>query len=240
MRPHSRTFTVPDNNAHKSMTSNYARDGFAFVPGLFTLEEAQAAKDEILRLLSTRTDHAGVFVGLAAASPHFAALACHPKLLDAIEACIGPDIEFLSDKVVFKSASTGSGSPWHQDWPYWKGAHKLSAWIALDPATPENGCLKLLPGSHKTLATHDGVAGLGEGFGNRLRDGAVDESQTVTLPCSMGDAVLFHDLTLHASHPNAAGGDRYALISTYRSAAEPDLEYDWAVAAAIVRGRRRP
>ena len=218
-----------------SITETYARDGFAVVRGLLTPGEAQAAKTEILNLLAARKDHAGVFVGLAAASPHFARLARHPKLLDAIEACIGPDIEFLSDKVVFKSAQTAYGSPWHQDWPYWKGLHKLSVWIALDPATPENGCLKLLPGSHKTLAAHDGVAEPGEGFGNRLRDGAVDESQAVTVSCSPGDAVLFHDLTLHASHPNAAGGDRYALISTYRSAAEPDLSYDWAVAAEIVR-----
>ncbi len=223
----------------ESITESYACDGFAFVPGLLTPDEAGMARDEIRRLLATREGHAGVFVGLATASPHFAALARHPRLLDVIEACIGPEIEFLSDKVVFKSAETGYGSPWHQDWPYWKGIHKLSVWIALDPATPENGCLKLLPGSHKSHFVHDGTARAGEGFGNRLSEGAVDESKAVTLPCAVGDAILFHDLALHASHPNATGEDRYALISTYRSAAEPDLEYAWAVAAEVVRGRSR-
>jgi phytanoyl-CoA hydroxylase len=223
----------------ESITESYTRDGFAFVPGLFTLSETQAAKDEVQRLLTTRKDHAGVFVGLAAASAHFAALARHPQLLDAIEACLGPEIEFLSDKIVFKSASAGFGSPWHQDWPYWKGTHKLSVWIALDPATPANGCLKLLPGSHRSHFIHDGVAGPGEGFGNRLSEGAIDESLALTLPCMPGDAVLFHDLMLHASHPNATGEDRYALISTYRAAAEPDLTYDLAVAAAVVRTLQR-
>ena len=71
-----------------------------------------------------------------------------------------------------------------------------------------------------------------------MREGAADEAKAVTLPCAVGDAVLFHDLALHASHPNASGQDRYALISTYRSAAEPDLEYDWAVAAEVVRGEK--
>ena len=158
-------------------------------------------------------------------------------LMSALTAVREPDIEFLSDKVVYKSADTGYGSPWHQDWPYWKGAHKLSVWVALEPATKENGCLKLLPGSHKAVAEHDGAAKEGEGFGHRLAEDAIDETLAVSAPCEPGDAVFFHDLTLHASHPNTSGQDRYAWIITYRNAAEEDLTYDWSVAAAVVRGR---
>ena len=56
------------------------------------------------------------------------------------------------------------------------------------------------------------------------------------MPCSVGTAVAFHDLTLHASHPNSAHRDRYALTITYKDAAAADLDYPAMRAAAVVRG----
>ena len=215
---------------------DFEANGFMTIPGLFCESEVKAFKQECARILETQEAHAGVFVGLAANSELFRGLARDPRLLDALEPILGPNIEFLSDKVVFKSATTTAGSPWHQDWPYWEGLHKISVWIALDYATPENGCLKMIPGSHKRLAVHDGTAKEGEGFGYRLRPEAVEESEAVILPCAPGDVVLFHDLTLHASFPNTSGKDRWSVISTYRSASEPDLEYSWSVAKEVVRG----
>jgi hypothetical protein len=217
------------------MRSAYEHDGYVIVQGLFTPDECATYKAETQRLVAELGEHGGVLVGLAANSEVFREAARHPKLLDALESVIGPDIEFLSDKVVYKSKGKEFGSPWHQDWMYWRGAHKISAWIALDPATVENGCLHLVPGSHREVAVHDGTPKEGEGFGHQLRNEAIDETRVISAPCEVGDAVLFHDLTLHASHPNLTGADRYSLISTYRSAVEPDLTYDWAVAAEVVR-----
>ena len=216
----------------------FEENGYVISRGLFDARECAEMKAEIRRMLETHKDHSGVMVGLAANSPYFQNVARNPRLLDALEEVMGPNIEFLSDKVVFKSATTDFGSPWHQDWHYWHGAHKISVWVSLDEATPENGCLKLLPGSHKSVAVHDGAADDGHGFGQRLRPDAVDESQAAIAPCQPGDAIIFHDLTLHASFRNTSGKDRWALISTYRSASEPDMQYDWAVAAEVVRGAR--
>src|SRR5690606_18056963 len=98
------------------------------------------------------------------------------------------------------------------------------------------GCLKLLPGSHKQIAVHDGEASDGHGFGHRLRPDAIDESEAVIAAIRAGGAVFFHDLTLHASHPNVARADRWALISTYRDAKAEEPPYPWAVAACVVRG----
>ena len=226
-------------NDLKHVKQEFAEKGFVLLPGLFSEAEAGAFKAESHRILQTHTAHAGVFVGLAANSALFRDLARDPRLLDPLEAILGPDLEFLSDKAVFKSATTTTASPWHQDWPYWEGQHKISIWIALDPATPENGCLKMLPGSHRQSVAHTGTAQAGEGFSHRLRADAVDESQAVVLPCAPGDAVFFHDLTLHASFPNTSGKDRWSLISTYRSASLPDLEYSWSVAREVVRGQGR-
>jgi len=243
---------VRDGEPGTDLGRAFAEDGFVKVEGLFTTEEVAQFKEEIRGILEAARQEAvarggapeavaadGVFVGLAAHSDFFRRVARDERLLDALEVVLGHDLEFLSDKVVFKAADVDYGSPWHQDWPYWEGAHKVSVWIALDPATPENGCLKLLPGSHREAARHANVTpAAGEGFGLRLKPGEVDEDKAVVVPAAPGDAVLFHDLTLHASYPNHSGRDRWALISTYRSASEPDLKYDWAVAAEVVRGAR--
>lgn len=227
----------------------FQQNGFFIAHDLFGRDEVGHLKQEIRRILDQVRQEAaqagkdpkqvlrsGVYVGLAARSQLFRDLARDPRLLDLLEKIIGQNIAFLSDKIVFKDAETDFGSPWHQDWPYWKGSNKVSIWIALDDATPENGCLRLVPGSHRAVAAHDGEATDGKGFVHRLRPDAIDEASVVTSAIPAGSAIFFHDLTLHASHRNTSGRDRWALISTYRDAQAVEPPYPWAVAAAVVRG----
>lgn len=216
----------------------FERDGFLIVPDLLPRAECAAVKREIQGVLAQRGDHGGVFVGLSAANDACRSLMRDPRLLDVIARIWSPNIEFLSDKVVYKSQATAYPSPWHQDWPYWRGAHKLSIWLALDDATIDNGCMKLMPGSHDAERVHDaGPTEIGT-FGNSVRAEAIDEAKAVTAAVAAGGAVFFHDLTLHASHPNVTGADRFAWIGTYRDARADDLAYDWAIAAEVVRGSR--
>ncbi len=227
------------------ISTDFTRDGFAIVPNLFTRNEAEGLKSECMAIMEavkaetgTAPGH-GVHVGLAARSPVFRDAVGDARLLDILETLLAPDIEFLSDKFVFKSGKMTFASPWHQDWHYWHGAHKLSIWVALDDATVENGCLKLFPGSHRSAILHDGDASDGNGFGNRLRPGMVDENKAVTAEIGAGGAVFFHDLTLHASHPNISGAERWVWIPTYRDATAEDNDYPWAVAAQVLRGEKR-
>lgn len=218
----------------------FRSDGYVVLPELFSGAEVGGWKDEIKRVLPAdghHNDH-GVWVGVSLASPLIKAANADPRLVPALNAVIGPDVEFLSDKLVFKSAGMDYGSPWHQDWSYWHGAHKTSVWIALDDATVANGCLKLLPGTHTKPVTHGGDASDGKGFSERLDPKAVDESKAVIAELKAGGVVIFHDLLLHASYPNTSGADRWALISTYRDAAVPDEDYGWAKAAFIVSGKK--
>lgn len=225
-----------------TLQNDFENTGFAIVPNLFSRDEAQRLKQEcidILKAVKEETGHDvgnGVYVGLAARSPVFQEAVGDGRLLDVLEKILAPNIEFLSDKVVFKSEDTTFASPWHQDWHYWHGAHKFSIWVALDDATVDNGCLKLFPGSHKSAIVHDGDASDGHGFGNRLRPDAVDENLAVTAEIEAGGAVFFHDLTLHSSHPNISGEERWVWIPTYRDAKVEDNDYPWAFAAKVVRG----
>ena len=227
-----------------SLQQQFTQAGFAIVPNLFSRSEVQQLKMEcidILKAVKDETGHVagnGVYVGLAIRSTVFQNAVCDERLLDILEKILSPNIEFLSDKVVFKSHSIDFASPWHQDWHYWHGAHKYSIWVALDDATVENGCLKLYPGSHTSAIVHDGEASDGHGFGNRLRPDTVDERLAITAELEAGGAVFFHDLTLHASHPNISGEERWVWIPTYRDAKAEDIEYPWAVAAKVVRGQK--
>ena len=224
---------------------DFQQNGFVIVPDLFNRDEAKRFKREsrsVIEAVKAETDHPdqvanhGVYVGLAARSPVFQTAVADPRILDILEVVLSPNIEFLSDKVVFKNPQVDFATPWHQDWHYWGGQHKISVWVALDNADVTSGCLKLVSGSHRTISVHDGKANDGNGFGHRLRPDAVDESKVVTAEVTVGDAVFSHDLTLHASYPNTVGVERWTWIPTYRDAQTGDLDYNWAVAAKVVRG----
>lgn len=226
------------------LAADYARDGFVVIENLFTRADVARIKTECRRVLDEAivadpkngvAQH-GVLVGITARSALMKAVNAEPMIVEPLRAIMGPDIEFLSDKLVYKSSDMGFGSPWHQDWHYWHGQNKVSVWIALDDAVPENGCLKMLPGSHHRAVTMTGKAGDGKGFDFRMDPKDIDEAKVVVLEAKAGTAVIFHDLTLHASFPNTSGADRWALISTYRNAAAPDFDYGWAVARFMVAG----
>jgi hypothetical protein len=227
----------------------WERDGVLVIESLFSEAELPRMLDEVESVLAEVREEersgktggqrldSGVYVGLSVKRELFRAVARDARLLDALEGLIGPEIGFLSDKVVFKDRAVEYESPWHQDWAYWGGSHKISVWVALDEATPENGCLRILPGSHRAAVAHDKVQGV-PGFGNRLDPGerGLDMARAVTLPARPGTAIFFHDLTLHASLPNRSGKKRRALIITYRDLSQPDREYPDLPAAARVRG----
>ena len=86
----------------------------------------------------------------------------------------------------------------------------VSAMTALDDATPENGCLQIIPRSHHQVLQH---------YGKELMID-IDEAmqkQTVYVPLNAGDCLLFHSLLLHASEPNRSDRDRRVCIISYKN-----------------------
>jgi hypothetical protein len=219
--------------------AQYARDGFVVVPGLFSEQEVLAWKGHAmarLRDLGKLGEPSGVHVWMHdTLDPDMRRWMADPRVLTVLERLIGPHIEFLSVKTVFKSRELTFASPWHQDWFYWNGSTKVSVWIALDDAAPDNGCLKLVPGSHTRVFEMERVEDA-KGFVNRIRDSDLRGLPVVSVPVARGGAVFFHDLALHASHPNTRGADRWSLISTYRDASVKDDSPVWKT-AWVLRGR---
>ena len=206
----------------------FRRDGFLKVEGFYSKATVEQWKKNIYRDMAGDSAEIpfGVEVFMLSRVPKWGLEAMsEPRVVGALQQLVGPSVEFLSYKGVFKNGKVRLPSPWHQDWFYWEGAPKISIWIALDDATPENGCLKFIPGSHKKVFNK--TVAKGEGFVNRIRDEDLGDGEQLTVPCKAGDAVFFHDLAVHASHPNTAGVDRWSLISTYRDAATKDSSRTW-------------
>lgn len=170
-----------------------------------------------------------------------AELITHPRLLDAVEDCIGPDILIYNSMYIVKEPGAGSYVAWHQDLTYWGLADddaQVSAWLALSPATAESGCMRMIPGSHldgrrehRTSADRDPDAVLF--LGQRIED--VDEAGACHVPLAPGQASLHHGWTMHTSAPNRSADRRIGLNVQYVAPHNRQLEHDGAT-AWLVRG----
>ena len=212
--------------------AQYHRDGYLIVQGLYTGEQMLAWKQllqDVLQAEAKAAGHDKWNMAFTSGVRVWNTQQMHPTLREAmrdehvtpiLQQIIGPDVEFLSGKAVFKNATTDFASPWHQDWFYWEGATKTSVWIALDDATPENGCLMFIAGTHKKVFPK--TVFNGNAFVNRVDDKHLEGLPRATIEVKRGDAVFFHDLAMHSSHPNTAKKDRWSFISTYRNAGVKD------------------
>ena len=210
---------------HDTILTGFQRDGFVIVPELFTPSECETLKKEARALLDQPsqtgvTRKPTVYVGAALASPLFHALASDQRLLPYLWQLIPEGPMFLSDKVVYKSASQRFASPWHIDQAYWQGTRpKISIWIALDDVAADNGALIVVPGSHQRIWEHvhgTGASSNGEFLSTTNRTWTSADEHICAL--RRGGVIIFSDRLLHASTENISGKDRYSLISTYQAA----------------------
>jgi phytanoyl-CoA hydroxylase len=219
-----------------AQVEQYARDGYVVVPHLVDEAVAQEWKAILKQRLIDEgklDEPSGVRVWMSDQMDDFTRTqVLDEKIGKILQQLIGSHVEFLSVKAVFKNAKTSFNSPWHQDWFYWQGTNKISIWIALDDATPENGCLRMVPGTHRQVFEMKVVEG-GPGFNRQVTDEALQGLPVETLPVRRGDAVFFHDLALHGSTPNINGADRWSAIATYRDASQKDESTVWRTAIVM-------
>ena len=171
-------------------------------------------------------------------------LATRPEILDRVEEVLGPDLLLWAWFSWYKEPHTGKRIPWHQDASYWPIEPKknVTAWVALDHCTSANGCLQVIPGSHRTQLDHVAVADAMSWFTTGADPATVDDSTALDVRLRPGEFVLFNEGTLHGSQPNRSDIARYAFSLRYTSP-EVNLHGDkWndeRVKAFIVRGEDR-
>jgi ectoine hydroxylase-related dioxygenase (phytanoyl-CoA dioxygenase family) len=155
------------------------------------------------------------------AEPHelgaeWMSLARDPRVLDVVEDILGPNIQLYYSMMMMKPPRQGFRAPWHQDMAFF--AHDRAALVAcqiyLDDSTLDNGCIHVVPGSHKygLLNHYDG-----DRF-TEVVQGDVSEydEKQVALPLEAGSMAVWHCLTLHSSPPNRSDRPRRGVTIEYK------------------------
>lgn len=149
----------------------------------------------------------------------FYELLFHPRLTEAIARLMDTDtVRVWHDQIQFKPPRHGGPTIWHQDFPYWpvlEPADMVSAWIALDDADVENGCMHMVPRSHR-WGIYDGgtVGSRPDDWGPAYDPRFVPEGERVeVVPCPVpaGWVMFHHCLTWHGTPPNLSERPRPAI-----------------------------
>src|SRR3954464_5985046 len=173
------------------------------------IEEMEARLGGRLR----RMDHCQLFF------PWAYELATHPAVLDVVEGLLGPDLFVHSTRIFSKPPHDSSFVSWHQDGTYSALNSKPapSIWIALADSTVENGCVRVIPGSHRqTKLPHvetfapDNLLNHGETVAAE-----VDESRAVDMVLAAGEISIHHVNLIPGSNPNRSATRRLGFAITF-------------------------
>ncbi|HEY5029047.1 MAG TPA: phytanoyl-CoA dioxygenase family protein, partial [Candidatus Angelobacter sp.] len=220
----------------------FARDGFAFPIPVLALHEVAIYHSHCVRLNASTP--AAPLTWRTHLHHHFRwayDLAMHPAVLDAVEDLLGQDIIILST-IMFAKSPGPEFISWHQDGRHLvrdgsEPALALSAWIALTESSSLSGCLRAIPGSHRTgpaahRHTHEKHNMLLRG---ETLDAEIDESRAVDMPLEPGQMSLHHVDTFHSSRPNRGREKRIGFTVRY---AHPSVALSQCSAPAVLaRGK---
>ena len=137
------------------------------------------------------------------------------EVLDLVEPIVGPNIVLWTSHFICKDPYTGRATPWHEDSSYWNGRFDrydniVTVWLAIDRATKENGCMKVIPGTHKNggFSEYEEVDRKENTFATRIKN--LDTSGAVYIElepnqCSLHDSRLIHGADANRSPHRRCG-----------------------------------
>ncbi len=150
--------------------------------------------------------------------PFWVRLVSEPGLLDIAEQFIGPDIALFASHYISKPPFDGQPVLWHQDGSYWplEPMEVVTLWLAVDESTPENGCMRVIPRSHRLplqeLQPNTEVSSV---LGSQIDPALVDESLAVDVILQPGDVSVHHPNLIHGSNANTSPKRRCGLTIRY-------------------------
>lgn len=234
------------------LAAQFERDGYALGLGILQGADVERVRREF-DALEAREGRDKAQIGFV--DRHFDEqfvwdLATQPRILDAVEAVMGPDILLLATHFFCKygepGADTGKFVAWHQDVTYWglEPPFALTAWYAVDDSDAANGCMRAIPGTHDRIREH----GTANRAGNLLsinQEAMVtpeEEARAIDLPLHAGEISLHHGSLIHGSNPNTSGRRRCGLTIRYipptvRQSDENSMKRPWR--PILVRGEDR-
>ena len=195
--------------------SKYDRDGLLFPIRILTDDQAAFFRDELQTVARQGAEPQRRLDGLHLFFDWAYRLVSQSTLLNSIEDVLGHDILVDGTLVFYKPEHDSSYVSWHQDSVYsdWDQTPSTSAWIALTKSNQANGCMRALPGSHRTgpvshVNVRDGLNLLFRGE----QVAAVDETEAVDVVLNPGEMSLHHSNLVHGSNANTSNEARIGFI----------------------------
>ncbi len=205
----------------------FAEDGYFLLHEFFPPAEIDALRGRIDRFAEahqaelaaqgtsgiSRANEISFTPHLAGRDAHLWRFVAQPRLVALTTALLGPDIDLYWDQAVYKRPETRREFPWHQDNGYIpvEPQQYVTCWLALQDAHIDNGCVWVLPGTHKQgLVPHQATPiGMQCYFG---------EDTGVPVELTQGSLAVFSSLLFHRSGPNLSQGERKAYIMQFTPA----------------------
>ena len=149
------------------------------------------------------------------------------RVLDLVEPFIGPNIGLFSSHFICKDPYTGRATPWHEDSSFWKSRFDrfdkiITVWLALDPSMRENGCMRVIPGTHHSgFSDYQDVDSKMNMFPSGIKD-AIEEDKAVYFELQRGECSLHDSRIIHGAQPNTSAQRRCGYTMRYFST---ELQY---------------
>ncbi len=175
----------------------------------------------------------------------FLDLARDPEIVELVSGVLGEDVILWGCHVFCKPAVEGYETPWHQDGHYWpiRPLANCTVWVALEPSTVENGCLRVIPRSHAPRTLHEHLHEDRTDLTLNQRLAHVDESAALDIELEPGQMSLHDVYMIHGARANTSGRRRTGAALRYMpstSVFERDLRPADGKTGVAVNFARRP
>jgi non-heme Fe2+,alpha-ketoglutarate-dependent halogenase len=223
--------------------TRFEEEGFVTPNAALTPAEAARFRAALLELYDALDDDLQKhFINLHAVLDWADELGRHPRILDVVAALLGPDLFLWKCKAFLKVPGPGHVA-WHQDLPHWNlvPSEAVTAWVALSDSTEDNGCVQVIPGSHRagsraSTASADPDSLVSAGLQFDISDD--EASQAAAMPLRAGEFSIHHGMAVHGSGANRTESPRIGIGFVYapahvRQSSAPDRH------VVLVRGQAR-
>ena len=211
--------------------NSFTNDGYIVEKNLFSEEEINKLKKFIesssekkneSRETKSSTGKLNITLWDYPSDDLFGKFSTNERIVKPMEEYLGDEVYHYHSKIIWKKPGDG-GFDWHQDYGYWYHNACLypdmgSCFIMLDKATKENGCLKVLKGSHKVGRIGHGISDTPEQTADMERIAELEKRhESVYITAEPGDALFFHSNLLHCSNENKSHDSRRTLIVCFNT-----------------------
>ena len=211
--------------------NNFNNDGYIIKKNLFSEDEInklkkfiESSSDKKNDARETRSSTGKLSITLwdHPSDDLFGKFSTNERIVKPMEEYLGDEVYHYHSKIIWKKPGDG-GFDWHQDYGYWYHNACLypdmgSCFIMLDRATKENGCLKVLKGSHKVGRIGHGVSDTPEQTADMERITELEKRhESAYITAEPGDVLFFHANLLHSSDENKSSDSRRTLIVCFNT-----------------------